>query len=216
MSLADVKPLRAVGIIVPESDRTLSSHCTFLLTCFFFPCLSFHFIKQKKRKKMPAVDNYSMITAEDLMNSSALSVSPILISSIFDEINTSPETLNISENTIDTSYLSGQRHHRRSHLAISQTRFAPTPPSTRWRRRTPRVINREDDEENSSDEARFTDYIGPIAPTNYRFPRSSEAANFIYGQNCLNDLAVNTDSLCTGVNNMLDFDVIFDDGGQYG
>lgn len=143
---------------------------------------------------MPAIDDFSMMTPEDLMNTSALSVSPILVSSIFDEIYTSPETLNVSD-SID-------RHHYRR----SDNRITP-----RWRRR-PQVINTVPDENADEEE----DNIGPIAPTNYRFPRTTSAASFIYGQNCLNDLAVNTSFLCTGVNTTLDFDVIFDDGGQYG
>lgn len=149
---------------------------------------------------MPAVDDYSMRTAEDLMNTSELSVSPILVSSIFNEIYTSPETLNVSDAL--------ERHHRRSHQSISEPRS--TLSIARWRRR-PRLINTEPEELGDD-----MGYIGPIAPTNYRFPRASGTATYIYGQNCLNDLAVNTSSLCTGVNNMLDFDVIFDDGGQYG
>ncbi|KAG2213469.1 hypothetical protein INT47_009143 [Mucor saturninus] len=143
---------------------------------------------------MPAIDGFSMMTPEDLMNTSELSVSPILVSSIFDEIYTSPETLNVSD-SID-------RHHYRR----SDNRITP-----RWRRR-PHVINTVPGENADEEE----DNIGPIAPTNYRFPRTTSAASFIYGQNCLNDLAVNTSFLCTGVNTTLDFDVIFDDGGQYG
>lgn len=143
---------------------------------------------------MPAIDSFSMITPEDLMNTSALSVSPILVSSIFNEIYTSPETLDVSDNV--------DRHHYRR----SENRITP-----RWRRR-PRVIDTAPDILGDSEE----DNIGPIAPTNYRFPRTTSTASFIYGQNCLNDLAVNTSSLCTGVNTTLDFDVIFDDGGQYG
>lgn len=180
---------------------------------------------------MPAIDNDSPPpTVDDFMDSSALAVSPILTASIFDEIivqtsELDTDTLAISE-TNNPDILHRRRHHRRSHLA-QQTTFAPPPPSARWRRRLERVVssvaptqdNEEDDEDYQSNDD-GDDHIGPVMPSDMRgFPRSN-STHFLYGQNCLNDRVVNTSPLCSleGKNssNMLDFDVVFDDGGQYG
>lgn len=187
---------------------------------------------------MPSTDNDSPPpTVDDFMDSSALAVSPILTASIFDEIYIQPpamdaDTLAISENITTDS--SRPRHHRRSHLIDENTLFAPPPPpSARWRRRLARVVsavptsdnvdennNDEDYGENSSGDEEDYNHIGPMMPSNDQgFPRSA-SSHFIYGQNCLSDRAVNTSPLLTldGENssNMLDFDVVFDDGGQYG
>lgn len=209
---------------------------------------------------MPVIDNYSPpTTAEDLMVSSALAVSPIMTASIFDEIYTNQQqqasasavttdTLAVGQssqhqfdNVQDEYFLHQQgrrRHHRRSYhitpidttARASAARFVPPPPSARWRRRLERVINattpgheHEEEEANSSgDEDRFSNHIGPMTPPHeYRhgrgFPRSA-TAHFVYGQqNCLNDCAVETSPLCDGHDeHMLDFDVVSDDGGQYG
>jgi hypothetical protein len=63
-------------------------------------------------------------------------------------------------------------------------------------------------------------HIGPIMPAeNSLFPRS-DSSTFINGQNCLNDRAYNTSPLLLqeqdAIVNMLDFEVVFDDGGQFG
>lgn len=180
-------------------------------------------------------------TADDFMDSSALAVSPILTSSILDEIYIQPAALDADTLAIGDSHAapdlssSRPRHHRRSHLAERDTSFVPPPPSARWRRRLARVVrsvatsdpvnesnNHDDDdyEDNSSGDENDYNHIGPVIPNNGQgFPRSA-SSHFIYGQNCLNDRAVNTSPLCNtyGENhsNMLDFDVVFDDGGQYG
>lgn len=207
---------------------------------------------------MPVIDSYSPTTAEDLMASSALAVSPIMTTSIFDEIyatqqqqEATADTLAVGENNEyinlsqqqrrqDEYFLQQQtsgrrRHHRRSHIMPIDTstaaRFAPPPPSARWRRRLERAISttshnegeEEEDEDfeasSTGDEDRYihNNHVGPIMPHEYRtrgFPRSA-TAHFVYGQICLNDRAVNTSPL-SGTDNMLDFDVISDDGGQYG
>lgn len=223
-----------------------SSHCPFpvdsfdmISTFIFFFYFFFSFYLFNFVTHMPSSDNDSPPpTVDDFMESSALAVSPILTSSIFDEIYIQPaaldaDTLAISENN-NPHDLSRPRHHRRSHLAEQDTSFVPPPPSARWRRRLARVVrsvatsdpvdesNNDDDdyEDNSSGDENDYNHIGPVMPSNDQgFPRSA-SSHFIYGQNCLNERAVNTSPLCNidGENNsnMLDFDVVFDDGGQYG
>lgn len=137
---------------------------------------------------MPAIDNYTTTTTtiEDFMPSSALSVSPILTGSIFDEISASPDTatLAISDAT-------------RLRLLSTETRLLRPP---RWRRRVRRPIDPEDETSSGED----INHIGPVR------------SRFMYGQNCIHDRAVNTNPLCHNHNNILDFEVVFDDGGQYG
>lgn len=154
----------------------------------------------------------SPITAEDMMPSSALSVSPLLTASIFEEIATSDsgdiEQLSIGDNPLST------RDHfysdRSDRYYENRSLFVPPPPSLRWTRRLS-TLRRNIEQENNFD--------GPVSHPNQSFPYSA-TANFIYGQNCLNGRAVQMSPIlakpeCYAMN-MLDFDIVLDDGGQYG
>ncbi|OAC99635.1 hypothetical protein MUCCIDRAFT_114834 [Mucor lusitanicus CBS 277.49] len=191
---------------------------------------------------MPVIhDSSPPITAEDMMPTSAFEVSPILTSSIFDEIYTSivaeidddddddEEDQDIPPaTTMRQSFLPPpvQQQARRRHTPLGRLNarngnngiFELPPPSARWTRRlsTMQRINNEQDVGQQPGEV---DHIGPVMPTNTSFPRS-DATSFLYGQQCLSDRAYNTSPLLqqgqsTRVN-MLDFEVVYDDGGQYG
>lgn len=172
---------------------------------------------------MPVINGSSLpITAEDMMATSALEVSPILTASIFDEIYTA-----VTEQD-DTSTLSNHQslpppslqQRRRRHTPLGRLNtsnintFDLPPPSARWTSRLSSMQQAEDEQE------LIENHIGPVMPTeNGSFPRS-DSSTFIYGQNCLNDRAYNTSPLLLqeqgAIVNMLDFEVVFDDGGQYG
>ncbi|KAG2214812.1 hypothetical protein INT46_006604 [Mucor plumbeus] len=175
---------------------------------------------------MPAINGSSLpITAEDMMATSALEVSPILTASIFDEIYSAVAE---QDEQVDTSTSSihqplpplslQQRRRRNTPLGRLNTdnrnTFDVPPPSARWTSRLSSIQRAEDEQE------LMENHIGPIMPAeNILFPRS-DSSTFINGQNCLNDRAYNTSPLLLqeqdAIVNMLDFEVVFDDGGQYG
>jgi hypothetical protein len=127
------------------------------------------------------------LSAEDMMARSALAVSPLLTASIF--------TDNIDELAIEES-------------PLRPTTFVPPPPSARWNSRLARA--RQD---------QIVDEIGPVTHPIQLFPYTA-TANFLHGQNCLNGKAVQLSPLLANTEchsmHMLDFDITFDDGGQYG
>lgn len=84
----------------------------------------------------------------------------------------------------------------RLRLLSTETRLLQPP---RWRRRQPSRPTID-----TQDQFDDTDHIGPVT------------SRFMYNQNCIEDRAVDTDPLCNDIHHMLDFDVVFDDGGQYG
>jgi hypothetical protein len=177
------------------------------------------------------------LTAEDMMATSALAVSPILTASLFDELynnniidNSNITDLAINENPMIYRH---RRHRIRRLPPPTTTILPPPPPSARWRERLSSLQSASDrtnaiNDENDEDYEEFTDgdvaeydHIGPVSlPSIESFPRRSVTAHFVYGQNCLNGRAYNISPLLSGsenmVNGMLDFDVISDDGGQYG
>lgn len=175
---------------------------------------------------MPAINGSSLpITAEDMMATSALEVSPILTASIFDEIYTA---VTEQDEQDDTSRLSihqplpppSLQQRRRRHTPLGRLNtdnnntFDLPPPSAQWTRRLNSMQQAEDGQE------LIDNHIGPITPVeNGLFPQSN-SSTFIYGQNCLNGRAYNTRPLLLqeqdAIVNMLDFEVVFDDGGQYG
>lgn len=187
---------------------------------------------------MPVIHSTSPpITAEDMMATSAFEVSPILTASIFDEIYTSiveddaPEEQDTlppattMHQALPPPLLQRQRRRRATPLGRLNTShgdngvFELPPPSARWTRRlsSMRRINNEQ----GMQEAEEENHIGPVMLMNHTsFPRP-DAPNFMYGQHCLNDCAYNTSPLLqqeqsTALVHMLDFDVVYDDGGQYG
>ncbi|KAL9545002.1 hypothetical protein MBANPS3_007350 [Mucor bainieri] len=189
---------------------------------------------------MPVIHGSSPpITAEDMMPTSAFEVSPILTASIFDEIYTSIVADIDSEEdpeeqehdippaaTMHHSLLPPPMHQptRRRHTPLGRLRtnnrdsglFELPPPSARWTRRLSSMqrVNNEQD----ADIGQEVDHIGPVMPANTSFPRSA-ATTFMYGQHCLSDRAYNTSPLLQqgqGTRmSMLDFEVVYDDGGQY-
>ncbi|KAK4514772.1 i-AAA protease yme1 [Mucor velutinosus] len=187
---------------------------------------------------MPLIQRSSPpITAEDMMPTSAFEVSPILTASIFDEIYTSIVTDGDEEDeeeqqqnmplaaTMHQPLLppSMQQQTRRRHTPLGRLStnsrgsgiFELPPPSARWTRRLS-AMQRINSEQDVGEEV---DHIGPVLPADSSFPRPN-ATSFMYGQQCLNDRAYNTSPLLqqgqsTRVN-MLAFEVLYDDGGQYG
>ncbi|KAI8096024.1 hypothetical protein BDF21DRAFT_407306 [Thamnidium elegans] len=133
---------------------------------------------------MPAIETYNS-SLEDFMPSSALSVSPILTASLFDEITNSPGTAALAIS--DTNRL---------RLLSTETRLLQPP---RWRSRQPPRPTID-----TQDQSDHINHIGPVT------------SRFMYNQNCINERAVDTGPLCNDLNHMLDFDVVSDDGGQYG
>ncbi|GAN06827.1 hypothetical protein MAM1_0137c06317 [Mucor ambiguus] len=186
---------------------------------------------------MPVIHGSSPpITAEDMMPTSAFEVSPILTASIFDEIYTSIEA-DVGEEEQEQDIPSFTTMHqpllpppmqlqtRRRHSPLSRLStssrdsgiFELPPPSARWTRQLSSMqrINNEHDVGGEEE----VNHIGPVMPSNTSFPRSN-ATSFMYGQQCLSDRAYNTSLLLqqgqsTRVK-MLNFEVIYDDGGQYG
>jgi hypothetical protein len=181
---------------------------------------------------MPAIGTSSddtELTVEDMMATSALAVSPILTASLFDELYNNSfddaDYLAVGENSM--MYRRNQRRLRRLPPPTT-TILPPPPPSARWTQRLSSLrrasdqtsATNDEDEDEFTNEEEIEDHIGPVLlPSVESFPRSV-TAHYVYGQNCLNGRAYNTSPLLSGsentVNSMLDFDVISDDGGQYG
>ncbi|KAL7315763.1 hypothetical protein PS15m_004942 [Mucor circinelloides] len=187
---------------------------------------------------MPVIHSPSPpITAEDMMATSAFEVSPILTASIFDEVYTSvvedggpeeqaalPPAATMHQ-ALPPPLLQRQRRRRATPLGRLNTSYGNSdvfelpPPSARWTRRlsSMRRINNEQEVQEAEEE----NHIGPVMLMSHSsFPRP-DASNFMYGQHCLNDCAYNTSRLLqqeqsTTLIHMLDFDVVYDDGGQYG
>lgn len=192
---------------------------------------------------MPAIgtlfDDDTELTVEDMMPTSALAVSPILTASLFDELYNSGEDSNTNPDHIaggDNPMIHRHRRHRIRQLPPPTAAFfSPPPPSARWSRRLSSLRrnvsgqtsaanynNHENNDNDDNDDEDFTneDHIGPVSlPSIESFPHTA-MAHYVYGQNCLNGRAYNTSPLLSGIENtvncMLDFDVISDDGGQYG
>ncbi|CEP19971.1 hypothetical protein [Parasitella parasitica] len=168
---------------------------------------------------MPVIDGSSPpMTAEDLMATSALEVSPILTASIFDELYASAVDDDTSMHQPLPPPLVHQRQRRHTPLSRLNTNrsstFELSPPSDRWTRRLSSLQQAVEDEDP------VENHIGPIMPSGANsFPRSN-SSHFIYGQNCLSDRAYNTSPLLSQNHdvavNMLDFEIVLDDGGQYG
>jgi hypothetical protein len=165
------------------------------------------------------------LTAEDMMATSALAVSPILTASFFDQLyNNSNENSNITEQSInDNPMIYRHRLHRFRRLPPPTATVLPPPPppSARWTERLSSLqsaldqISAIDDQEITNE-----DDIRPVSlPSIELFPRSA-TGRYVYGQNCHNGKAYNTSPLLSASENldnaMLDFDVTSDDGGQYG
>lgn len=188
---------------------------------------------------MPVIHGSSPpISAEDMMPTSAFEVSPILSASIFDEIYTSivsdvddqdeeqdeeeyiPPATTMHQSSLPPSM---QQQARRRHTPLGRLNtghggmFELPPPSPRWIRRLSEMQRINNEQHVRHEEV---DHIGPVMPASHSsFPRS-DATSFMYGQQCLSDRAYNTSPLLqqgqgTRVN-MLNFEVVHDDGGQYG
>ncbi|KAI8646820.1 hypothetical protein BD408DRAFT_428515 [Parasitella parasitica] len=168
---------------------------------------------------MPVINRSSPpMTAEDMMATSALEVSPILTASIFDEMYTAAVDDDTSMHQALPPPLVQRRRRRHTPLSRLNTDrnsvFELSPPSDRWTRRLSSLQQAVDDQDTSEN------HIGPLMPTGgSSFPRS-DSPSFVYGQNCLSDCAYNTSPLLVQDQNiavnMLDFEIVLDDGGQYG